>query len=312
MALTVNTNISALNAYRNLSVTNDSMNKSMQKLSSGYRINSAADDAAGLAISEGLKSQIGGLTVAVRNTQDGISVAQTAEGALNETTSILQRMRDLAVQAANGGSNDATAQAAANQEFGQLKSELDRIASTTSFGGQKLLDAGMSGATGYNGTFQVGANNTTAEQINVNLTAAAVSTLTGYTAAAGTVAQSGVNGLGQGGLGLSTTGLVATGTTPVVSGTSNAQAAIDALDNAIKGVSTVRSYLGATQNRFEHTVNNLNVAIQNTTAANSRIRDTDMASEMTNFSKSQILVQAGTAMLAQANQSSQSILKLLG
>jgi flagellin len=302
MALTVNTNISALNAYRNLSVTNDSMNKSMQKLSSGYRINSAADDAAGLAISEGLKSQIGGLTVAVRNTQDGISVAQTAEGALNETTSILQRMRDLAVQAANGGSNDATAQAAANQEFGQLKSELDRIASTTSFGGQKLLNAGMSSATGYNGTFQVGANNTTAEQISVDLS-------TGGAALSG----SGITGLDTAGLGLGTAPSGATpGTGTAVSSTTNAQAAITALDNAIKGVSTVRSYLGATQNRFEHTVNNLNVAIQNTTAANSRIRDTDMASEMTNFSKSQILVQAGTAMLAQANQSSQSILKLLG
>jgi flagellin len=285
MALTVNTNVAAMNAYRNLSVTNDAMNKSMNRLSSGYRINSAADDAAGLAISEGLKSQIGGLTVAVRNTQDGISVAQTAEGALNETTAILQRMRDLAVQAANGGSNDSTAQGAANQEFGQLKTELDRIQATTAFGGQKLLNGS------YNGTFQVGANATSAEQINVNLTSG------------GAFSGSGISGVDQGGLGISASS---------ISSTSGAQAAISALDTAIQGVSTVRAYLGATQNRFEHTVNNLNVAIQNTTAANSRIRDTDMAQEMTNFSKSQILVQAGTSMLAQANQSSQSILKLLG
>jgi len=285
MGMSVNTNISALNAYRNLSVTNDAMGKSMQKLSSGYRINTAADDAAGLAISEGLRSQIGGLTVAVRNTQDGISVAQTAEGALNETTSILQRMRDLSVQAANGGSNDSDAQAAANQEFTQLNKELDRIQQTTAFGGQKLLTGS------YNGTFQVGANNTTAEQININLTST------------GALSGSGVTGLDSTGLG---TGSLS------ISSTTGAQAAITALDTAIKGVSSVRASLGATQNRFEHTVNNLNVAIQNTTASESRIRDTDMASEMTNFSKSQILVQAGTAMLAQANQSSQSILKLLG
>jgi flagellin len=285
MALTVNTNIAAINAYRNLSVTNDAMNKSMQRLSSGYRINTAADDAAGLAISEGLKSQIGGLTVAVRNTQDGISVAQTAEGALNETTSILQRMRDLSVQAANGGSNDPNAQAAANQEFTQLKSELDRIQSTTAFGGQKLLNGS------YTGTFQVGANNTGAEQIKIDLTSS------------GALSGSGITGLDSAGLGLSGAS---------ISGTAGAQTAIATLDTAIKGVSTVRASLGATQNRFEHTINNLNVAIQNTTAANSRIVDTDMASEMTNFSKSQILVQAGTAMLAQANAASQSVLKLLG
>jgi hypothetical protein len=185
MALTVNTNIAAINAYRNLSVTNDAMTKSMQRLSSGYRINTAADDAAGLAISEGLKSQIGGLTVAVRNTQDGISVAQTAEGALNETTSILQRMRDLSVQAANGGSNDPNAQAAANQEFTQLKSELDRIQSTTAFGGQKLLNGS------YTGTFQVGANNTGAEQIKIDLTSS------------GALSGSGITGLDSAGLGLS-------------------------------------------------------------------------------------------------------------
>ena len=139
MGMSVNTNISAMNAYRNLSSTNNSMNKSLERLSSGFRINRAADDAAGLAISEGLRSQIGGLKVAVRNAQDGISVVQTAEGALNESQAILQRMRDLAVQAANGGSQDATAQAAADTEFQQLNTELDRIANTTAFGTQKVL-----------------------------------------------------------------------------------------------------------------------------------------------------------------------------
>jgi flagellin len=268
------------------------MGKSMQKLSSGYRINTAADDAAGLAISEGLKSQIGGLTVAVRNTQDGTSVAQTAEGALNETTSILQRMRDLAVQSANGGSQNADAQRASNAEFGQLQSELGRIANTTSFGGTKLLDGA------YNGTFQVGANNSANDRISIDLS---TTTVTAY----GTADGSGITGL-------SDTGLKVDAATVKVDTTTGAQSAIDAIDKAIKGVSTVRANLGAIQNRFEHTVNNLNVAIENTTAANSRIRDTDMASEMTKFSKSQILTQAGTAMLAQANQSTQGILKLLG
>src|SRR4051794_40695292 len=161
MGLTVNNNIAAMNAYRNLSVTNDQMGKSLEKLSSGYRINRAADDAAGLAISEGLRSQIGGLKVAVRNTQDGISVVQTAEGALTETHSILQRMRDLSVQASNQGSMNADALKNVQSEIGQLKSELDRIADTTTFNGQKLLDGN------YNTTFQVGAN--AGETIRVNV-----------------------------------------------------------------------------------------------------------------------------------------------
>src|SRR4051812_33071151 len=149
MGLRINNNIAAFNAYRNLSVTDMHMSKSLEKLSSGYRINRAADDAAGLAISEGLRSQIGGLKVAVRNAQDGISVVQTAEGALNESQAILQRMRDLAVQASNGGSQDSTAQAAADTEFKQLQKELDRIASTTSFGNTQLLDVGVGGFPGH-------------------------------------------------------------------------------------------------------------------------------------------------------------------
>ena len=282
MGLRINQNIAAQNAYRNLSVTDSQMSKSLEKLSSGLRINRAADDAAGLSISDGLESQIGGLTVAVRNAQDGINVVQTADGALNETTSILQRMRDLAVQASNTGSQDANAQAAANTEVTQLKAELDRIANTTAFGGKQLLDGN------YDGTFQVGANNTANDQIEVKLDGTIFgtgATVTGFTSA---------------GLGVDSVDLTAT-----------PQAAIDAIDTAIKGVSTARATMGAYQNRFEHTVNNLNVAVENLTASNSQIRDVDMASEMTNFTKNQILVQAGTAMLAQANQTPQNVLSLL-
>jgi flagellin len=285
MGLRINNNIAAQNAYRNLSATDGQMSKSLEKLSSGFRINRAADDAAGLSISEGLRSQIGGLKVAVRNAQDGISVVQTAEGALTETHSILQRMRDLSVQAASTGSQDSDARSAAQTEFAQLNSELDRIATTTAFGGQKLLD--VSGG-GYSGTFQVGANTAGADQITVNLGTAAFgasSSVTGFDSA----------GLGVGSLDLSTAGT----------------AAIAAIDSAIKGVSTARATLGAYQNRFEHTINNLNVAVENLSASESRIRDTDMASEMVSFTRSQILTQAGTSMLAQANQAPQNVLSLL-
>jgi len=284
VGLRINNNIAAFNAYRNLSVTDGQMSKSLEKLSSGYRINRAADDAAGLAISEGLRSQIGGLKVAVRNAQDGISVVQTAEGALNESQAILQRMRDLAVQAANGGSQDTTAQAAADTEFQQLNKELDRIAGTTTFNGNKLLDAN------FNGSFQVDSSTATGSVIQVDITASGV--LSGLTIT-----------------GLDSTAL-ATGAADLTS-TANAVSAIGTLDTALKDVSTVRAKLGAYQNRFEHTINNLNVAVENLSASESRIRDVDMASEMVNFTKSQILTQAGTAMLAQANQAPQSVLKLL-
>jgi flagellin len=287
VGLRINNNIAAFNAYRNLSVTDGQMSKSLEKLSSGYRINRAADDAAGLAISENLRSQIGGLKVAVRNAQDGISVVQTAEGALNETTSILQRMRDLAVQASNGGSQDSTAQANANTEFTQLATELDRIAGTTKFGSQSLLDSN------YAGVFQVGSDSQTVNASNVitvDMTSAGA--LNGLT----------ITALDSAGLVLDSSDLTST---------SNATDAIDSLDTALQDVSTVRAVLGAYQNRFEHTINNLNVALENLTASESRIRDTDMASEMVSFTRSQILSQAGTAMLAQANQSPQGVLKLL-
>jgi flagellin len=285
VGLRINNNIAAQNAYRNLTATDSQMSKSLEKLSSGYRINRAADDAAGLSISEGLRSQIGGLKVAVRNAQDGISVVQTAEGALTETHSILQRMRDLSVQASSTGSQDSDARSAAQTEFSQLGQELDRIANTTAFGGQKLLDVGGSA---YTGTFQVGANGSSSDQIAVNLSTAAFgsgSSLTGFDSA----------GLGVGSLDLTSAGT----------------AAIDAIDKAIKGVSTARATLGAYQNRFEHTINNLNVAVENLSASESRIRDTDMAQEMVSFTRSQILTQAGTSMLAQANQAPQNVLSLL-
>jgi flagellin-like hook-associated protein FlgL len=389
MGMSVNTNISAMNAYRNLSSTNDAMGKSLERLSSGFRINRAADDAAGLAISEGLKSQIGGLTQAVRNTQDGTSVTQTAEGALNETTSILQRMRDLSVQASNGGGLNQDAKDSIQKEVSQLKDELTRISDTTTYNGTKLLDGN------YNGTFQVGANSgqtiavkigTAMGTVGLNLTALDVSSATGGNTTAGAVTAAtdtskasaiadngdatlaeafdkldGTVSYGGKSLDLSTisyasgsdaatrlqavndalaakfgaTGPVATADSSGVTFTgganaastsdadvaavavtftpaSGASAAITSIDAAIKTVSAQRADLGALQNRFEHTINNLNVAIENTTASNSRIRDTDMAAEMTKFTRSQVLTQAGTSMLAQANQSTQSILKLLG
>ncbi|GAA2695984.1 MULTISPECIES: flagellin [Actinosynnema] len=385
MSLRINSNIAAMNAYRNLSVNDKQMAGSLEKLSSGLRINRAADDAAGLSISQGLTSQIGGLKVAARNAQDGVNVVQTADGALNESAEILQRMRDLSVQAANGGSQDTNARAAAQTEFGQLQKELDRIAKTTSFGGQKLLDTA---GTAYNGTFQVGANNTADDQIQVNLDAtvfgssggtkssytvsggnytsanldtktitatqgATTATVTlatpadldavvtqlnadatfsgGFTASkdggelkiesktngAGAVTLTGTSGLTgagtngtAGATGFDSAGL-GVGSTVKVDTTANAQAAIDSIDSAIKGLSTARAQLGAYQNRFEHTINNINVQVENLSASKSNITDTDMAQEMVKFTRSQILSQAGTAMLAQANQAPQNVLQLL-
>jgi flagellin len=275
VGLYVTSNVAALNAYRNLNMTQATQNSALEKLSSGYRINKAADDASGLAISQGLQAQIGGLSVAVRNAQDAISVVQTADGALTEVQSILLRMRDLAVTAANGGSQDSTAQAASQTEFSQLQEELDRISGNTKFGNQSLLDGS------YTGTFQIGANS--GETITVDLTGSAVDSAT----------------------------LAVDSGSANVSDTDSASAAIDSIDSAIASVSTTRANLGAYQNRFQHTVNNLNVAVENLTASNSRIQDTDMASEMVKFTQAQILSQAGTAMLAQANQAPQTILKLL-
>jgi flagellin len=268
MSLRVNTNIAAMNAYRNLTVTEGQMGKSLEKLSSGFRINRAADDAAGLVNSESLRSQIGGLKVASRNAQDGISVAQTAEGALNEVHSILQRMRDLSVQRANAGGNSTTANTAIDNEYSALASEIDRIGTSTEFNGNKLLDGSYNAA---KGTFQVGAN--AGETVSLDLSSV---DLTAVSTALGTAASS-----------------------------------IAGVDAQIAVVSGARGTMGGFQNRLEHTVANLGVAVENLSASESRIRDTDMAQEMTTFSRSQILNQAGTAMLAQANQSSQGVLSLL-
>ena len=261
MSLRINQNIDAFNAYRNLSVTQGQMSKSLEKLSSGFRINRAADDAAGLAISEGLRSQVGGLKVGVRNAQDGISVVQTAEGALTEVHSMLQRMNDLSVQYANGTQNTES-QAALQSEFDQLQEEVTRITDNAKFNGVALF-------AGADLAFQVGSDATD------------TITVTGSDALAA----------------VDTSAAVITDSTTV--------------QTAITAISTQRASLGAFQNRFEHTINSTNVAIETLSASESRIRDTDMASEMVNFTRSNILSQAGTAMLAQANQAPQSVLSLL-
>ncbi|MDQ1539121.1 MAG: flagellin [Actinomycetota bacterium] len=274
MGLQINTNVAALNAYRNLSGTQNAMSTSLERLSSGLRINRAADDAAGLAISETLRGQANGLNQATANAQDAISLIQTAEGGLNESHSILQRMRQLTVQAGND-TNTGAARTAIGAEITQLATELTRISDTTQFNGTKLLDGSASSL-----VFQVGAN--AGETLSVTTLAT----------------DSDETALAVGGLDVSTSGAVAT--------------SLAAIDAAITTISTKRGDLGAVQNRLQHTVNSLAVAAENTTAAESRIRDTDMAKEMTTFTKSQILSQAGVAMLAQANSAPQSVLKLLG
>ena len=275
MGMQISTNVSALNAYRNLSNTQNDLSKSLEKLSSGFRINRAADDAAGLAISEGLRSQVNGLNVAARNAQDGISVIQTAEGALTEVHSILQRVRDLTAQGAND-SNNTKSRDAIQKEINTLGDELTRIAGSTNFNGIKLLSGGDTL------TFQVGAGSVAAEdQISVALTDFAT-------------------------LGADIKTLAATMTNAATYG-----AALAGIDTQIQAVSTARAGYGALQNRFESTINSLNVSAENLSAAESRIRDTDMASEMVKFTSKNILSQAGTAMLAQANQANQGVLQLL-
>ncbi|MFC3689487.1 flagellin [Aquipuribacter hungaricus] len=279
MGLQINNNIAAFNSYRNLSVNQGQMEKSLEKLSSGFRINRAADDAAGLAISEGLRSQVGGLKQAVRNAQDGISVVQTAEGALTEVHAILQRVRDLTVQASNTGSVNEEARGYIGTEITQLSEALTDIASRTEFNGTKLLNTAAA-ATPL--VFQTGSNE--GETVSV--------TLTDVSAVATAVATVGTN-------------VAAAGYDPT------AATDLSALDTQISTVSEARATLGASQNRFESTIKSLNVAVENLSASESRIRDTDMALEMVNFSKNQILSQAGTAMLAQAKDAPQGVLQLL-
>ncbi|MEH7444583.1 flagellin Hag [Bacillus sp. JJ1122] len=266
----INHNIAALNTYRQLNSATGAQGKSMEKLSSGLRINRAGDDAAGLSISEKMRGQIRGLEQASRNSQDGISLIQTAEGALNETHSILQRMRELSVQAAND-TNVSADRTAIKNEINQLASEITRIADQTEFNTQKLIKA-----TGtYN--FQVGANS--GQKITLTIKTMNSTSLS-------------VNALS-------------------VSSTTGASASITKIEAALRTVSSERSKLGAYQNRLEHTINNLDTSSENLTAAESRVRDVDMAKEMMAQTKNSILAQASQAMLAQANQQPQGVLQLL-
>ncbi len=284
MSLRINSNPAAVNAYRNLTSTNVGLGKSLEKLSSGFRINRAADDAAGLVKSESLRAEISGNKAAVRNAQDGISFVQTAEGALNEVHSILQRIRELAVDAANTATTDGAAQQA---EVTELLSEISAIGTRTKFAGQTVFS-------NTDLTFQIGANSGDTLTVSEDLA----------------VVMSGANGLFYDGTtAIDLSDLQTAGTNQALD--TDASGAIDVIDQAIANVSAKRSKLGATQNRLEHVVNNLNVAVENLTASESRIRDTDMAMEMANFTKHQILSQAGTAMLAQANAVPQNVLSLL-
>ena len=270
----INQNIAAFNSFRNLSRTNNELSGSLEKLSSGFRINRAADDAAGLVKSESLRSEIAGARQATQNAQDGISFVQTAEGALNEVHAILQRIRVLAVDSANSATTDGSAQ---QNEVDELLAELDAVGSRTTFAGVAVFqDYSANGL-----TFHVGAGGSGANQLSITDDL--------------TMASSNVFGVNLSSISMST-----------------ATAAMDALDDAIGQVSTTRATMGATQNRLEHTIANLQVATENLSASESRIRDTDMAQEMVAFTRHQIMTQAGTAMLAQANQSPQSVLSLLG
>jgi flagellin len=265
MSLRIQNNIEAFNAHRNLVTTSDRLSKSMERLSSGYRINRAADDAAGLAISERLRAQVRGIGQAQRNAQDAVSLVQTAEGSLDEVHSMLQRVRELAVQYKNGSLSEAD-RTSIQSEINQLASEVERIGTSSEFNGIKLLNSASTV------TFQVGAND--GEVITVS------------TISLGAAVGAEAFELG-------------------------AETDISEIDAAIGAVSTQRAQFGAVQNRLEHTLNNLAVYQENLTASESRIRDVDMASEMVEFTKLQILQQAGTAMLAQAQQSGQSVLTLL-
>lgn len=292
----INHNIAALNTHRQLNTAASAQSKSMEKLSSGLRINRAGDDAAGLAISEKMRAQIRGLDQASRNAQDGISLIQTAEGALNETHSILQRMRELAVQSSNDSNTD-TDRAELQKEVDELAKEITRISNNTEFNTKKLIDGTKNSASGGTAlTFHIGAN--TNQDIDLDIKAMDAFTLG---VASGTAANAG----GTGGDATVTAGID-------ISTQSGANAAIDTINTAIETVSAERSKLGAYQNRLEHTINNLGTSSENLTAAESRIRDVDMAKEMMTQTKNSILSQAAQAMLAQANQQPQGVLQLLG
>ena len=278
MSLSVNSNVISLNAQRNLSMSQSSLATSMQRLSSGLRISSAADDAAGLAISQRMSAQVRGMNVAIRNANDGISLAQTADGALASVGDSLQRMRELSVQARNS-TNSASDKDSLNQEFQQLGAEIGRVLGGTTFNGSAILGAGAGAL-----NFQVGANTTANDSIAI--------TTTNMTADA--------------------TVLAVTGSTIDNTSTSaSLKTVIDNIDTAINTINTQRATFGASQNRFSAVVSNLQSSVENQSAARSRITDADFATETSNMSRAQILSQAGTAMVAQANQLPQSVLKLL-
>jgi len=294
MALYVNTNTSSLSAQRQLMGSAKALDTSFERLSSGLRINSAADDAAGLLISNRLTSQVNGLNQSVRNANDGISLSQTAEGALDETTNMLQRMRTLSIQASNGSNSDKD-RAALQQEVSQLSTEINRIASDTTFGGENLLDGT------YTGIFQVGADSN--QTISFNLTDGGVNNTIDY---------AGNGGFTMSGLSSSAATAQVNVSSASVSTVANAQSMIDVLDTMIAAVDSKRAELGAIQNRFGSTISNLSNVTENVSAARSRVRDADFAEETAKLTSSQILQQASSSILAQANQRPQTALSLLG
>lgn len=269
-------NISAMNTHRQLGITDRAMGKTLEKLSSGLRINRAGDDAAGLAISEKMRGQIGSMKMAIRNAEDGISLIQTAEGALNEVHAMLHRMRELTIQAKNGTLEDSDMNEL-QKEYNHLNEEIARIFTVTKFNGKDLIKIGDGTGTGTSFGFQIGA--AAEDALDVEIKELDMSKLTGTSI--------GANG-------------------------DDLADVLQHIDDFTKAVTSLRNDLGAFQNRMEHTINNLGVSIENLSAAESRIRDADMAQEMTNFTKHQILTQSATAMLAQANMRPQSVLQLLG
>ena len=280
MSLSINTNIASIDAQRNLSESQSSLATSMQRLSSGLRINSAKDDAAGLSIAERMNSQVRGMNVAIRNSNDGISLAQTADGALAQVSNSLQRMRELAVQARNS-TNSSSDKDSLNKEFSQLQSEITRVLGGTAFNGKKIL-----GADATTLTFQVGANTTSNDRVDISTTdmtqATQITNVTGTSASIGASATGG-----------------------------DIDTVINNIDTAINDVNDTRATFGASESRFDSIISNLQSGVENQSAARSRIMDADFASETANMSRAQVLQQAGTAMIAQANQQPQSVLSLL-
>jgi len=304
MASVINTNILSLQSQNALRMNDNTMQTAMQRLSTGLRINSAKDDAAGLAITDRMTSQINGSNMAAQNANDGISMAQTAEGAMGALTSTLQRMRDLAVQAANG-TNSASDRDNLNTEFKQLQSELSRIINNTQFNEKKVLAGSLNGSAGK---FQVGANTTSDNQIKFSI----ANLSTAGTGAGGIKSVLGT--LGTTTIGASGSVITTAATGINIGGTAtNASIlkAIDTIDKAVGSIDTTRAKLGAIQNRFQVTIDNLNTFVVNQSQARSRILDTNFAQETSNLSKAQILQQAGNAMLTQANQAPQAVLTLL-